>query len=105
VIGPSVVTPDEVPDPSVLHLRATITRNGHLIFADECGVDRMKRTLPELVHFLRLNNPIQDGTVLSTGTGIIVTQDQALHEGDVVTIEASPIGALRHGMRRLPIDA
>ncbi len=105
VIGPTVVTPDEVPDPSALHLRATISRGGHEIFADECGVDRMKRSLPELVHFLRLNNPIQDGTVLSTGTGIIVTQEQALHEGDLVTIEASPIGALRHGMRKLPLDA
>ncbi len=105
VIGPTIVTPDEVPDVSALHLRATITRAGQVIFDDNCGVDRMKRTLPELVHALRLNNPIPDGTVLSTGTGIIVTQEQALHEGDVVTIEAAPIGVLRHGMRKLAVDA
>lgn len=105
VIGPAIVTPDEIPDPSTLVLHARIIRDGHVIFEDQCGVDRMKRSLPELVHFLRLNNPIQDGTVLSTGTGIIVTQAQALHPGDVVTIEAPGIGTLRHTMTKLVHDS
>ena len=105
VIGPTIVTPDEIPDPASIVIRATITRGDTVIFDDHCGVDRMKRTLPELVHFLRLNNPIQDGTVLTTGTGIIVTQDQALHEHDIVTLDAPVIGTLRHTMHKLPVDA
>ena len=47
----------------------------------------------------------EDGTVLTTGTGIIVTQDQALHEHDIVTLDAPVIGTLRHTMHKLPVDA
>jgi len=43
--------------------------------------------------------------VLTTGTGIIVTQDQALHEHDIVTLDAPVIGTLRHTMHKLPVDA
>jgi 2-dehydro-3-deoxy-D-arabinonate dehydratase len=34
------------------------------------------------------------GTVLQTGTGIIVTQESALAPGDVVTISVPQIGTL-----------
>lgn len=102
VLGPSIVTPDEMGDPRQLELRCAIHRGGKTIFDDSVGLDRIKRSFEELVHYLRLNNPIQDGAVLSTGTGIIVTAEQALQEGDVVELHCDPIGTLRHTMRRLP---
>jgi 2-dehydro-3-deoxy-D-arabinonate dehydratase len=74
------------------------------LFEDSVGIDRMKRSFEELVRYLRLNNPIQDGTVLTTGTGIIVTQEQALREGDVLELACEPIGVLRHGMRKLSAE-
>jgi 2-dehydro-3-deoxy-D-arabinonate dehydratase len=104
VLGPTIVTPDELGDPRAMTLRCTISRGGNVLFDESVGIDRMKRTFEELVHYLRLNNPIQDGTVLTTGTGIIVTQEQALAEGDVLELSAEPIGTLRHTMRRLPMD-
>lgn len=64
----------------------------------------MKRSFKELIHYLTLNNPIQDGSVLTTGTGIIVTQEQALREGDEIVLLCEPIGALRHTMRGLSED-
>jgi 2-dehydro-3-deoxy-D-arabinonate dehydratase len=105
VLGPTIVTPDELGDPRALTLRCTIERDGKTLFEDSVGLDRIKRTFEELVRYLRLNNPIQDGTVLTTGTGIIVTQEQALREGDWLTLHCEPIGALRHTMRKLPDDA
>jgi len=41
------------------------------------------------------------GTVLSTGTGILVPDAHALREGDVVEIELERIGTLRNTVRRL----
>ncbi|CAA9300546.1 MAG: 2-dehydro-3-deoxy-D-arabinonate dehydratase [uncultured Chloroflexi bacterium] len=105
VLGPTIVTPDELGDPQALTLRCTIERGGETLFEDSVGLDRIKRTFEELIHYLRLNNPIQDGAVLTTGTGIIVTQEQALREGDTITLYCDPIGSLRHGMRKLPEDA
>ncbi|HEX2325770.1 MAG TPA: fumarylacetoacetate hydrolase family protein [Chloroflexota bacterium] len=102
VIGPAVVTPDEIPDPRALTLRCAIRRGGETVFDESVGLDRLKRSFEELIGYLRRNNPIPDGTVLSTGTGIIVPQELALREGDELELECQPIGTLRHTMRRLP---
>jgi 2-dehydro-3-deoxy-D-arabinonate dehydratase len=104
VLGPTIVTPDELGDTSRLELACTIRRDGKVLFEDSVGLDRIKRPFEELVRYLRLNNPIQDGTVLTTGTGIIVTHEQALQEGDEVVLTCEPIGALRHTMRKLSED-
>jgi 2-dehydro-3-deoxy-D-arabinonate dehydratase len=104
VLGPSIVTADEIGDPRALTLRCAIRRDGRVVFDESVGLDRIKRSFEELIGYLRLNNPIQDGTVLSTGTGIIVPPELALQEGDIVEIECPPIGTLRHTMRRLPRD-
>ncbi|MGH2352170.1 MAG: fumarylacetoacetate hydrolase family protein [Chloroflexota bacterium] len=102
VLGPTVVTPDEIGDPRGLTLRCAIHRAGKTVFDESVGLDRIKRSFEELIDYLRLNNPIQDGTVLSTGTGIIVPPELALQDGDVLELECQPIGILRHTMRRLP---
>jgi 2-dehydro-3-deoxy-D-arabinonate dehydratase len=104
VLGPTIVTPDELGDPQKLQLSCIIRRDGKTLFEDSVGLDRLKRPFEELVRYLRLNNPIQDGTVLTTGTGIIVTRDQALREGDVVELHCDPIGSLRHTMQQLSAD-
>ena len=51
-----------------------------------------------------LNNPIPVGTVVSTGTGVIVPPELGLHAGDNVAITISDIGTLRHTMAKLPRD-
>ncbi|HEX2035065.1 MAG TPA: fumarylacetoacetate hydrolase family protein [Chloroflexota bacterium] len=102
VLGPTVVTPDEIGDPQALTLRCSIQRDGRTVFDESVGLDRLKRSFEELIGYLRLNNPIQDGTVLTTGTGIIVPQELALQEGDLLELACEPIGTLRHTMRRLP---
>jgi 2-dehydro-3-deoxy-D-arabinonate dehydratase len=104
VLGPTIVTPDELGDPRALTLRCAIQRGGATVFDESVGLDRIKRPFEELIDFLRLNNPIQDGCVLSTGTGIIVPPELALQEGDLIEMTCEPIGVLRHTMRRLPRD-
>jgi hypothetical protein len=42
------------------------------------------------------------GTVLSTRTGILVPDEHALAEGDVVEITLERVASLRNPVRRLP---
>jgi 2-dehydro-3-deoxy-D-arabinonate dehydratase len=42
------------------------------------------------------SNPVPAGTLLLTGTGIIVPQEAALAPGDIVTIAVREIGELRN---------
>jgi 2-dehydro-3-deoxy-D-arabinonate dehydratase len=104
VLGPTIVTRDEIGDVSALTLRCAIHRGGQVIFDESVGLDQIKRSFQELIDYLRLNNPIQDGAVLSTGTGIIVPPELALREGDEIEMVCEPIGTLRHAMRKLPRD-
>jgi len=46
------------------------------------------------VSYLVRSNPVPSGTVLCTGTGIIVTEEVALAPGDVVRIRIPEIGEL-----------
>jgi 2-dehydro-3-deoxy-D-arabinonate dehydratase len=46
------------------------------------------------VEYLVRSNPVPAGSVLCTGTGIIVTEEVALQPGDVVRIKVAEIGEL-----------
>ena len=90
---------------AVDHVEQWVTIGSFVHALDESvGLDRIKRSFEELIEYLRLNNPIQDGAVLSTGTGIIVPPELALREGDEIEMVCEPIGTLRHTMRQLPRD-
>ena len=104
VLGPVLVTSDELTDPYSLEVRCVIEREGQAIFDESVGTDRIKRRFDELTEYLMLNNPIPVGTVVSTGTGVIVPPELGLHAGDNVAITISGIGTLRHTMAKLPRD-
>ncbi|HUG52358.1 MAG TPA: fumarylacetoacetate hydrolase family protein [Vicinamibacteria bacterium] len=94
--GPVIVTPDEVEDPLSLELQCRVERGGREVFAGRANTRQLKRSLPELVEWLRRCNGVPAGTLLSTGTGIIQPLDAGLEEGDVVTISCPEIGLLRN---------
>jgi 2-dehydro-3-deoxy-D-arabinonate dehydratase len=47
------------------------------------------------------SNPVPAGSVLLTGTGIIVPQEAALAPGDVVSIRVPEIGVLENPAARV----
>jgi len=100
-LGPSLVTPDEVSDPYALRVAARIYRADRVIFEDRVETSRIKRRLEELIDYLRRDNPIPAGTVILTGTGIIVSAEHALQDGDVVEVEITGLGRIRNPARRL----
>ncbi len=100
-IGPVVVTADELPDPRSGELEARIVRDGAPIFSGRVDLGQIRREFSDLVDHLIRNNPIHSGTVLTTGTGIIVEEDCAVRDGDVVEIEHRVIGTLSNPVLKL----
>jgi 2-dehydro-3-deoxy-D-arabinonate dehydratase len=94
--GPAIVTPDEIADPYAITLRCRVLRGGREVFAGEATTGQLKRRFEELVGWLRRSNEIHNGTILSTGTGIIQPLDVGLEDGDVVVLSSPELGELRN---------
>jgi 2-dehydro-3-deoxy-D-arabinonate dehydratase len=93
-LGPVIVTADVIADPYKLDMTCAITRNGATKFQGSVSTSRLHRKLETLVAYLLRANPVPAGSVLLTGTGIIVTEDAALAAGDTVSIRIPQIGEL-----------
>jgi 2-dehydro-3-deoxy-D-arabinonate dehydratase len=95
-LGPWFVTVDEIADPYSLELSCTIRRGGKLLFEGATSTAKLGRKIEDLITFLLYANAVPTGSVLLTGTGIIVTQDAALAPGDAVSIACPSIGTLEN---------
>ncbi len=93
-LGPTLLTADEMPDITKLTMTCTVSREGTIRFEGSVPLTKLARRIDALLEYLLRANPVPAGSVLLTGTGIIVPQEAALAEGDVVTITAPEIGEL-----------
>jgi 2-dehydro-3-deoxy-D-arabinonate dehydratase len=93
-LGPWFVTPDEMTDPYSLDMRCVIERADQVLFDGSVSTSKLSRKIEQLVEYLMKANPVPAGSVLLTGTGIIVNEAAALAEGDSVRIECPQIGTL-----------
>lgn len=92
--GPVFVTPDEIKDPYSLEMSCTIRRGDKVTFTGSTSTAKLGRKIETLVEFLFRSNNVPSGSLLLTGTGIIVREDAALAPGDVVEITVPAIGTL-----------
>jgi 2-dehydro-3-deoxy-D-arabinonate dehydratase len=93
-LGPVMVTPDELTDPYNLQMTCEIVRGDEVIFSGTTSTAKLHRKIETIVEYLVRSNPVPAGSVLCTGTGIIVTEESALQPGDVVRIRVPEIGEL-----------
>ncbi|MFB3828527.1 MAG: fumarylacetoacetate hydrolase family protein [Bryobacteraceae bacterium] len=93
-LGPAIVTADEIPDPYTLEITCTVERGDRIIFRGGVNTGRLHRKLDALTGFLMRSNNVPAGSVLLTGTGIILPEEAALAPGDVVRISIAEIGEL-----------
>jgi 2-dehydro-3-deoxy-D-arabinonate dehydratase len=95
-LGPVIVTADELENPYSLDMTCTIERNGSVLFQGSVNTSQLNRKFETLTEYLLRANPVPCGSVLLTGTGIIVTEESALAPGDVVSITVPEFGTLRN---------
>jgi 2-dehydro-3-deoxy-D-arabinonate dehydratase len=93
-LGPVMVTADSLPDPYNLEMSCTITRGDTVVFSGNVSTAKLNRRFETLIDYLTRANHVPRGTVLLTGTGIIVPESAALAPGDVVSIRIPEIGEL-----------
>jgi len=93
-LGPYIVTPDEFGNPYGKQVRCAIKRGGTLIFDGTANTSQLHRKLETLIEYLYRANPVPSGSVLCTGTGIIVKEDAALQPGDICSVSIEGIGEL-----------
>jgi 2-dehydro-3-deoxy-D-arabinonate dehydratase len=93
-LGPVMVTTDEITDPYNLDMTCEIIRDGIVRFSGATSTAKLHRKIETIVEYLIRSNPVPSGSVLCTGTGIIVTEEVALAPGDVVRIRVKEIGEL-----------
>lgn len=80
-LGPGILLgdPEDMRDlPISLHIH----RSGDLLFEEETGTSRMKRTYEELAHCLGRELSFPNGAFLMTGTGIVPGEEFTLMAGD-----------------------
>jgi 2-dehydro-3-deoxy-D-arabinonate dehydratase len=80
-------------------MTCTIRRGSETIFSGSASTRTLNRRIETLISYLLRANSVPAGSVLLTGTGIIVPQEAALQPGDVVTIRVPEIGELSNPAR------
>ena len=93
-LGPAFATPAEIDDPYDLEITCTILRDGDVLWTGTVNTGQISKRFDVLTEYLLRDNDCPVGTVVSTGTGIMVPNDLPLEHGDVVEIACPPIGTL-----------
>lgn len=88
-LGPCIVTPDEIGDPSALML--TLSVNGEV--KQQAAMSGMLFSIPMLIAYLSKHIALAPGDVIATGTPSGVGP---LHPGDLVEVRIPEIGTLEN---------
>jgi 2-keto-4-pentenoate hydratase/2-oxohepta-3-ene-1,7-dioic acid hydratase in catechol pathway len=100
-IGPYLITPDEVPDPYDLTLRARV--NGQLWSEGKSA--EMHFTFEQMIAAISENETLYPGDFIGSGTvpgGCGLELDRWLAPDDVVELEVDRLGVLRNRIARRP---
>ncbi len=92
-IGPAVYVPVNEPEGFQIIMRIS-DENGAVLYQDTTTTAQMERSFRELTSWLVRDNPVEPGTVLLTGTGLVPPDDVSLIPGFWVEIHVPEIGTL-----------
>lgn len=97
--GPWMVTADEIPDPSALHLQTRL--NGQVV--QDTDLTLLIASIPRLIAYCSTILPLLPGDVIVSGTpgGVGARRNPPLwmRDGDVCEVEISGIGTLSNPVR------
>ena len=98
-LGPAVLVPDDWSAPFEIELRI-LGPDGASVYEGETSTARMRRSFDDLIDHLRRDNPLEPGTVLLTGTGLVPPDEVTLEPGQTVEIRVPGIGTLVNPVAR-----
>lgn len=97
--GPWMVTADEIPDPSALHLQTRL--NGEVV--QDTDVSLLITSIPRLIAYCSTILPLLPGDVIVSGTpgGVGARRNPPLwmRDGDICEVEISGIGTLSNPVK------
>ena len=93
-LGPSITLAPYYETEAIARIEMTIRRNGQVVFRGHTDTGKMKRSVSELIEYLRRDNTFPHGVFLMTGTGIVPPDDFNLEMGDLIDISIDRIGRL-----------
>jgi 2-dehydro-3-deoxy-D-arabinonate dehydratase len=102
-IGPSIALASTV-DPRAMTIDLCIHRTGQEVFAGAIRTSEMRRSVEELVAYLRREWPITGWTALMTGTSLVPPASFHLEDNDQIAISITGIGTLVNTVRRIGPD-
>jgi len=98
--GPCMVTTDEIPDPTALHL--TTTLNGQVV--QDSGLNDFRFSIPEVIAYTSTFTELLPGDTIITGTpsgvGAARKPPLWLKPGDTLEVEITKIGKLINPVRQ-----
>jgi 2-dehydro-3-deoxy-D-arabinonate dehydratase len=94
-LGPALLVPVDWRMPFDIELRL-LGPEGDAVFEGRTSTANMRRSIDELIEFLRRDNPVPAGSVLLTGTGIVPPDGVTLTQGQAVEITIPGVGTLRN---------
>lgn len=94
-LGPALLVPEDWDSPFEIECRI-LDSSGRQLFSGETSTENMRRSIPDLIGFLRRDNPVPRGSVLLTGTGLVPPDEVRLEPGQSVEIRIPEIGLLRN---------
>jgi 2-dehydro-3-deoxy-D-arabinonate dehydratase len=98
-LGPAVLVPESFDAHFQIECRI-LDAEGQVLFDEETSTERMRRSIGELIAYLRRDNPVPAGSVLLTGTGLVPSDEVTLQPGYTVEIRIPQIGLLRNPVAR-----
>lgn len=97
-IGPVLVSPSAIPDPSALTLKTRVNGEQRQI----SGTDQLIFDIPAIIRQVSRGTTLLPGTIIMTGTpsgvAAFMKPPAWLQDGDVVEVEISEIGTIRNKM-------
>jgi 2-dehydro-3-deoxy-D-arabinonate dehydratase len=93
-IGPRIWLQPGISQWPSLTIQLIIRRKDTAVFEGVTSLQRIQRTLPDLVEFLGRCKSFPIGAFLLTGTGIVPPDDFSLQAGDQVTVAIDQVGEL-----------
>jgi 2-dehydro-3-deoxy-D-arabinonate dehydratase len=94
-LGPALLVPVDWSVPFDIELRI-LGEDCEPVFSGKTTTANMRRSLRELIEYLRRDNSVPAGSVLLTGTGIVPPDSVTLIPGQSVEITISGIGTLQN---------